>query len=223
MPRKTDPLPALLPRPVFFLSYARQRQFGMPAKDVNDSVQAMFSELTTNVAVLVGSPTGEDPGFMDTHTETGTQWQAELADKVCSCHVFVALLSVAYMRTSEWCAMEWDLFMKRTATRVVDGRERKIPPVIPVLWAPVPPGRPTEIAAVEEFQALDLRDDIRARYRENGVFGLYQTDQEAYKAVVWSLSKEISRLYHKYTVEPMAVPDISRLRRQFANPRDQRT
>jgi TIR domain len=179
----------------------------------------MYGGLTTNVANLVASRPGEDPGFMDMHLESGVRWRDELLEKVDTCQVFVALLTASYVLTSRWCAMEWDLFMKRSATRKDDGSPRKTPPVIPVLWAPIAAGLPAEIAEVERFIPSGLPSDVQIRYRDNGIFGLYRTDRGAYDAVVWSLAMEISRLHHKYTVEPSKIRDTAGLREAFSGTR----
>jgi TIR domain len=210
---RARPLPSRLRPPVFFLSYARTKSATVPPNDV---VRTTFKALTTNVANLVDSPTGEAPGFMDTEIEAGTPWRQHLLEMVSTSKVFVALLNAPYVMTSKWCAMEWDLFMRRTATRKLDGRPRRNPPVIPVIWAPVNPGLPIEIADVERFVPTELPAELQARYRRNGILGLHNTDREAYGAVVWELSLEISRLYYKYDVEPAELPDISDLRQAFS-------
>jgi hypothetical protein len=207
------PTPHRLRPPVFFLSYARTKSSAVPPNDV---VRATYKALTTNVANLVDSPTGETPGFMDTETETGMPWRQHLIEMLCTSQVFVALLNAPYVRTSRWCAMEWDLFMRRTAKRRDDGTPRGTPPVIPVIWAPVTPGLPKEVAEIERFIPTELPDDIQARYRRNGILGLHNTDRDAYAAVVWELSLEISRLYYKYDVEPSDTRATSDLRQAFS-------
>lgn len=206
-------MPGRLRPPVFFLSYARTKSPAVPPSDV---VRTTFKALTVNVANLVDSPTGEAPGFMDTDIETGLPWRQHLLEMLSTTQVFVALINAPYVRTSKWCAMEWDLFMRRTATRKDDGTPRRNPPVIPVIWAPVTPGLPVEVAEVERFIPNELPDDIQARYRRNGILGLHNTDRDAYAAVVWELSLEISRLYYKYSVESSDTADITDLRQAFS-------
>ena len=203
--------------PVFFLSYARPkrsktREIILP--DATERFAILYRDLTSNVVDLVASRTGLDPGFMDTELEGGFRWRKELLTNLGTCQVFVPLLTTSYVRTSPWCAMEWDLYTRRKA-RTADGKPIDQPPILPVFWAPVPPPLPTEIAEVQRFVAPGLPDRIRELYRAEGIVGLYRIDRGAYDAVVWSLAREISRLYHSYVVEPLHLGDTRGLRRQF--------
>lgn len=201
--------------PVFFVSYARpkpgKRSDGAPA-GMNDRLQAFYSDLTANMVQLVASTAGEDPGFIDTELESGTRWRAELLNKLGGCQVFVALLSAAYVQTSAWCAMEWDLFSRRRTLR--NGKPHDARSIIPVIWAPIAERLPPAVADVQRFVPA-LPTAIKDAYRKHGIFGLRKTDPHAYDAVVWSLSLEIQRLFHDHRVEPLFLRDTRGLRRTF--------
>jgi hypothetical protein len=183
--------------------------------DANRYFRELYGDLTANVAQLVASRTGEDPGFMDVDMETGTNWRDDLLRGVGTCQVFVALLTASYVQASPWCAMEWDLFTRRRTTRTSDGLVHSASPVIPVLWAPIAAELPPEILAVQSFAPLDQPAEVQHLYRENGLFGLYRSERAAYESVVWSLAMEVSRLFHRYEVEPLILTETSELRRSF--------
>jgi hypothetical protein len=202
--------------PVFFLSYARPKRTKAretPLSEPIEKFSVLYRDLTSNVTDLVASHTGQDPGFMDTELEGGTRWRQELLTNLGTCQVFVPLLTASYIRTSAWCAMEWDLYTRRKA-RAPDGRPLDAP-VLPVFWAPITSPLPPEIAEVQLFTAPGLPERVRELYRAEGIVGLYRVERGAYDAVVWSLAKEISRLYHSSIVEPLHLGDTRGLRRQF--------
>src|SRR3954470_13291249 len=79
--------------PVFFLSYSRPDRSKPAAapQEPNRYVKELFDELTTNVNELIGSPTGQDPGYLDLGRDGGEKWQQGVLQAAGTCRVFVCL------------------------------------------------------------------------------------------------------------------------------------
>jgi hypothetical protein len=204
--------------PVFFLSYARTRSSGSveTSGDTNTEVGLFFKDLRKRVANLVAVDPGHEIGFQDTEMRTGELWNPELVRNVGSCHVFVALLSEHLIR-SDWCAMEWDLFSRRTVRpRPGKGPRFSHPTgIIPVHWAPMRHTPPPVVHQVQRFKPTGINHDQFAKYQTEGVLGLLDVDIEAYRAVLWTLAKVIQEACDALEVEPSDLTDTSQLRRSF--------
>jgi hypothetical protein len=210
---------------VFFMSYVRSKPRGRQgsADNVLDArVQRFFRDLRINVEQLVPLPPGQDHGFMDTTMEGGELWRSELLKQVGQlCQVFVALISSPYL-DCKWCAREWDLFSRRPISPTSD----QITPntaILPVLWAPIHRAPsvsygdsvPRCIAAIQLFEPAGSTS-LRREYLANGLFGLLQTKKwSAYHEIVWKLSLQVQRMHASQWVEPIDIPDVSTLRRNF--------
>ncbi|MGH3695995.1 MAG: TIR-like protein FxsC [Pseudonocardiaceae bacterium] len=206
--------------PIFFLSYARARR---PIRsqagphDVNRSVVRLFEDLSRHVDQLVGPPTGVDPGFMDRAMEGGTRWPPEVLAAAGTCHVFIPLISSAYVE-SEWCAMEWDAFTRRSVVRRSTDSSGNKTAILPVTWSPMREGQvPPAVGELQFFLPQQLKDpDIAQRYLVDGVYGLLALNDEAdYQAVAWRLARGIVDAYHTYRVEPKIPTDPRQLRKSF--------
>jgi hypothetical protein len=117
--------------PWFFLSYASI------SDEYDDQVRVFFSDLVKAVRVSgqlkKNEYSDEDVGFLAVQMPAGTDWSAELCNKLNSCCVLVCLYSTAYFK-SEHCGREFQIFRSRLDEYI---RARGIPPqaqIIPVLW-----------------------------------------------------------------------------------------
>ena len=117
--------------PWFFLSYASI------SDEYDDQVRVFFSDLVKAVRVSgqlkKNEYSDEDVGFLAVQMPAGTDWPAELCNKLNSCCVLVCLYSAAYFK-SEHCGREFQIFRSRLDEYI---RARGIPPqaqIIPVLW-----------------------------------------------------------------------------------------
>lgn len=195
--------------PIFFLSYphsGQRRRQGAP-REANRLVLDFFDDLQENVALLVGRPTGADPGYMDGSIPTGGRWTDELLRVIGSCQVFVALLSVPYF-ASPWCGQEWHAFAQREVIQRLDTSSQYTTGLFPIIWAPVRKDQvPEPITSVQWFSPTGLPDiDIREQYEANGVFGLTKIrGHEAYDAVVWRLAQCIADFLLTHQVEPRTL------------------
>jgi hypothetical protein len=192
------------PAPVFFLSYAHPGQSRRQgAREANSLVLDFFDELSDNVGLLVGRPSGADAGYMDGSIPTGGRWTNELLTAVGTCQVFVALLSVPYIN-SPWCSKEWDAFTQRKVNRRSTTDSEYPTGIFPVIWAPLSTDQmPSPVRDVQRFYPTGLPDsDIRGQYETNGIFGLYKIrGQEAFEAIVWALAKRIAEFLSHHWVE----------------------
>jgi hypothetical protein len=200
--------------PAFFLSYARA-----PVPEANAPVERFFDDLRKDVSQLVALMPGDENGFMDRNLEAGIHWEPELLRMVGTCRVFIALLSDPYLFRSKWCAMEWDLYAKRTVTRKgsagTPGSSTFAQAILPVIWAPISAPLPDPVSRVQQFMPSDLPDRYVNLYRSDGVLGTMNVDAEAYRAVTWKLALEIQKAVATYDVTPVRREKTTGLRRTF--------
>jgi hypothetical protein len=198
---------------VFFLSYAR------PHRRLGRLEARFFDDVSEHVDELMGSPPGQEPGYMDQSMQGGELWSDDLRRALGSCHVFVPLVSERYVR-SEWCAREWRTFARRPVKRLRDVAASDNTAILPVLWSPVrtETDLPEWLSSVQYFMPRHPKDEsIVELYFAEGLYGLLSmTDDAAYKVIVWRLALRIRDVFHVYDVEPRELsapwepPDSSR-------------
>jgi hypothetical protein len=204
--------------PPFLLSYARAKGPVRPPEfvaDANESVERLFMDLSNRVAQLIPLPAGRDPGFMDRSLEAGERWSDELLQNLSTCRVFVALLSDPYLHRSRWCAMEWDLFARRQVRRVRDTGRDYGTPILPILWTPMEQPVPGVVAAVQRFVPSGVPPEYRHIYVSEGVLGMSHVHNDAYKAIVWKIARQIQIILSSFQVEPIVQPTTAGLRQSF--------
>jgi TIR domain-containing protein len=201
--------------PLFFLSYAHSR-FRNP--DRNRRFRQFFDDLQENVAELVSRPAGSDPGYMDRSIPGGAPWSAELLRIIGTCQVFVALLSPPYL-DSPWCAREWHAFVQRRVVSHPQGKVSDQTAIISVMWTPLRDEEiPAAVSRVQRFLPRPVANaDIAAQYEGEGLLGLLQLDNDAYKAVVWRIAQRIAEINYNFRVEPGQF-QYSELRDTFKEP-----
>lgn len=205
--------------PVFFLSYARNRDRTSSTSEdpgSDDNVLRFYQDLCLHVRQLVGSRTGTVPGFIDQSMSAGSEWHPRLLHALMNAPVFVALLSADYV-DSPWCGMEWDAFSRRRPVRV-DGHETNYEStVLPVIWSPLARRRvPSVVHAVQRFApAIQAEAELRRTYLQNGIYGLLAIESPYYGAVVWHLARLISDLFHAFCVPPGGPLDADQLCNAF--------
>ena len=200
--------------PIFFLSYARSGPAGHPA---NRSVREFFDDLSENVAQLLPLRPGDATGFMDTSTmKAGSVWGEEVLAAAARCHVFVPLLTSAYIWSSPWCAMEWDVFAARDVRRRADGRRSRQTAIVPVRWVPVYQPVPQRVSAIHRFTPPEIPTGVVALYAQHGIFGLIRMRLlDEVSAICWTLAQQIVSVHTDLRVVPNDAPDITTLRRSF--------
>ena len=206
--------------PLFFLSYARAKDIGpglLPPGPRNPEVVTFFSDVLGLVRHVHVHLPGDRLGFMDLNVETGRPWEPALLHAVGSCRVFVALLSPPYLKGSEWCAMEWDLFSQRTVTQVINGEVRVVQAsaMLPLIWTPIPADAPRMVTDIQWFVPSGLPADHVALYEAEGLLGLSSVYPAIYKAVVWKIAQKIDEISRSYRPEPVDRQDTTGLRRSF--------
>jgi hypothetical protein len=200
--------------PIFFLSYARGGPAGHHA---NRSVREFFDDLSENVAQLLPLRPGHSPGFMDTSTmKAGSVWGEEVLTAAARCHVFVPLLTSAYIWSSSWCAMEWDVFASREVRQRIDGQPTRQTAILPVRWVPVYQPVPERIAAIHRFTPPEIPSGMVALYTQHGVFGLIRMRlHDEVSVICWTLAQQIVSIHNDFQVIPNDAPDVTTLRRSF--------
>jgi hypothetical protein len=203
--------------PVFFLSYSRpdrSRPVAAP-QEPNRHVMRFFDELTENVNELVGSPAGQDPGFVDLGRGGGESWQETVLGAVGTCQVFVCLLSRPLLK-SPWCCREWDAFARRAVVPRGGSARPGDTAIVPVLWAPLSDPMPPMVAKINVFRPTGLpKEHYAARYLANGLFGLLRSEPDIYEAILWKLALHIQRIHTQYWVEPRIPAGVDDLRTSF--------
>ncbi|MCW6004259.1 toll/interleukin-1 receptor domain-containing protein [Micromonospora sp. CPCC 205371] len=207
--------------PVFFVSYAQFTTPHLEVQEPNQYVMEFFDELSGNVSQLLGRRTGEYPGFLDRTLVGGQRWTRELFLAAATCQVFVPLVSPGLLR-SEWCAMEWDVFARRTVVRRKGTGPVSESCILPVVWIHTELDElPPVIRGIQLFSPVGLPDPAYARqYLEDGLFGLRQLGQNpVYRAVVWRLAQRIVQIYRTHRAVPLdPVPtNTDGLTNVFAN------
>jgi hypothetical protein len=137
-----------------------------------------------------------------------------------TCQVFIPLISPRLLY-SEWCAMEWDAFSRRTVVRREDRRSDHETAIVPITWSPTGPVElPPVVRDVQRFYPAGMRDlDIAALYQREGVYGLLELGAEtAYRAVVWRLAQRVVATHRSHWVEPLIPAGVDGLRKVFMIP-----
>ncbi|MFD0523779.1 TIR-like protein FxsC [Paractinoplanes durhamensis] len=203
---------------MFFVSYARPGRSRPVAdsREPNRHVMRFFDELTESVNELIGSPLGQDPGYLDFGQGSGERWEDRVLRAIGTSQVLVCLLSRPFFLSS-WCSREWDAFERRTVVPRAGVTRPGDTAIVPVLWTPYHEPLPPRIAKVNVFRPVGLPDESYAeRYLADGLFGLLRTGQtEVYQAVVWKLALHIQRIHSLYWTEPGVPSGVAELRSSF--------
>ena len=220
--------PVVLPQPdpvapLFFVSHATvygDSQVG-PDTDPNTPFGRFYLDLSQDLGQLAARRAGADPGFLDRGMRAGVDWEREILTAVGTCQVLVALMSEPFAK-SAWCGREWDAFSRRRTWRRADRAPMPGPMcILPVVWAPNPGViGPKVVASTQLFVPKAISEEqsgqIGPRYKSEGVYGLYMTEQRAYRGTVWRLAQEIKRLIVTYWVEPDVPANAEGLTNVFA-------
>ncbi len=198
--------------PAFFLSYVRTQPVkGDEERDPDAGVMSLFYDLSAHLNQLLDRDAAAPPGAIDRQIVGGKRWSPELAEKVGTCRVFVALASPRYYR-SEWCGREWGAFEARQSTAPLPRDSG----MIVVRWIPPAPGQrpPKAMDAVQEFAPLEGRE--YTLYREHGLWGLLASgNEDTYRFITYCLARRIADLYHTVRVPPRVFPDAAALPNVF--------
>jgi hypothetical protein len=200
--------------PIFFLSYARSRKASDSAGMLDEFVVRVFHDLIVDLAQLLPVLPGNDVGFMDTRLDGGELWERQLLQAVGTCQVFIPLLSTQYVASSQWCAMEWDLFSRRRAVSRT-GSESAAESIVPILWTPLRESIPRPVSSVNLFVPGNIKG--KDTYRSNGLLGLIKIgDLDSYGTVIWALARHIAQLYVERRVAPNIENTVDGLPTRFA-------
>jgi hypothetical protein len=206
--------------PLFFLSYAlpgAPRNSPSPPHELAGNVLRLFDDLSTDVNELVGRAVGADPGFMDRIMGGGRRWTPELLRAAGTCQVFVPLISPT-MVGSEWCAMEWDAFSRRTILNRQRGKPANETGIVPLTWSHTEPDElPGVMSKIQRFYPGRLPNaDVAALYQEEGVYGMLRLGHEqGYRAVVWRLAQRVVEIHRSHWVAPRIPSSADELRNVF--------
>ncbi|SHM71872.1 TIR-like protein FxsC [Cryptosporangium aurantiacum] len=205
--------------PAFFLSYARTPQSAGVLADPDSGVKQLYADLSNRVRQLLPLGAAQEAGFMDARMEAGDLWHDELFHNLGAARAFVALLSPPYLQRSVWCPMEWDYFARRVVQHQIDTtRSARATAIIPVLWTPIGDAEPPIVAAVQRFIPPPVVTPERIQlYEQEGLLGMLDVDPVAYRAVVWSLARQIQKTLATVSVGPVTDTSTDNLRRSFTD------
>lgn len=217
IPRQLDPV-----APVFFMSHANVydlKDGGEGADEPNTLFSTFFSDLSQDLNQLVARRTGADPGFIDRDKlRAGSPWEPDILQAIGTCQVLIALVSASFSK-SKWCGKEWDAFTRRRTWSRKDGALMPNPKcAVPVLWTVgQQEDYPQIVMKHHQFRPRPtLKLPLDKLYLAEGVYGLHQIEQEAYRATVWRLAQEIEHRVSEYWVEPSIPADSNSLTDVFA-------
>ncbi|WP_246613418.1 TIR-like protein FxsC [Paractinoplanes bogorensis] len=173
-------------RNYFYLSYGHSVR--LRADDRPDSdhwAGQLFTELSAEVARLVGADRRTQVGYYDNLVQPLTDWKAALADVLSSTDVFVALYSPGYFNKS-WPLRERASFASRYADPAMADHF-----LVPVLWVPWPPWE----HETERSSALRLGSGI-PEYADEGLQAMSRLAlyRKQYRTVVRRLAYRIVTL-----------------------------
>nr|WP_221377416.1 FxsC protein [Actinoplanes polyasparticus] len=174
------------PRYYFYLSYGhsvRLRADDRP--DTDHWAGQLFTELSAEVARLVGADRRTPVGYYDDLVQPLADWKTALADVLSSTDVFVSLLSPGYFNKS-WPLRERASFISRYADPALAERF-----LVPVLWVPWPPWEHER----EKGAALRLGAGI-PEYAEEGLQAMSRLSlyRRQYRTIVRRLAYRIVTL-----------------------------
>lgn len=158
-------------------------------------VRGFYEDLFEAVQHFAGNSTALDIGFGD-FKDPGPERDAEIERAISAARVFVPLYSPEYADSPP---LDRELFLERLRT-AADGKTGNVQPV---LWAPLPPGRPFPDLA----SALDLARDV-PEYPAYGLLAMCRLRAHAgnYRLIVRRLAEKIVE-----TAE-MSVPVVESVR-----------
>jgi len=153
--------------PTFFLSYARDDNENDDG-DESTLVRSFFDQLQSAIRQITGDRPVNDGSFIDGKIPFGALWQDHLHAAVCTCDVFVPLMSASYFRR-EWCGREWAIFEQRIAQPGASER------LCPIIWHPsaVPPFAAKYQRTLDDKDRADLREALDD-YQDKGLKWLVQ-------------------------------------------------
>ena len=200
--------------PAFFLSYVRTEPVRGDERDPDAGVLRLFFDLSALLNQLLDRDPAAPPGAIDRQIVGGKRWSPELAEKVGTCRVFVALASPRYYR-SEWCGREWGAFEARQHTEDGEPLPRDSGMIV-VRWIPPAPAQkpPKAMDAVQEFAPIEGRE--YTLYREHGLWGLLASgNEETFRFITYRLARRIADIYHTVLVPPRVFRDAAALPNVF--------
>jgi hypothetical protein len=183
-----------------------------PPEERDEFVTQFYRDLVLRVAQIVPALPGQDIGYVDLYShETGQHWSDTLLRNLGTAKVFVALISDTYLHHREWCAMEWDYFSRRRVTPAEQSA------IIPVRWAPTLRGTPPPVSRIQRFTppTASIRRQHFQKYEREGIMGLLDLDEDAYRAIVWGIARQIHIFSTTVRVAPSSGQPTPPLRRTF--------
>ncbi|WP_199520431.1 TIR-like protein FxsC, partial [Kitasatospora sp. MBT63] len=190
--REVQPLE--VPRPYFFLSYARGPAAGR-------WVEQLFDDLSEEVLQLTDLPTAVPAGFADRGSELDSWARWQITEALAGCRVFVPLYSPQYF-ADDRCGREWYGFARRAerAPRAAAGWSSGI---VPVQWLPTEPALLPEPARRLGLEHVGPGPDPLG----GGLYGLMRTGRSRgrYELTVHRLAVRIVQVAHETRI-PAARP-----------------
>ncbi|WP_432969080.1 SAV_2336 N-terminal domain-related protein [Dactylosporangium sp. CA-233914] len=194
------------PSPLFFVSYPRLSPFERGTRKYVQ-LRTFTMRLSDHLRELVDVPPDVELGYLDTAMRGGESWNAELAEAVGRCQVFIALVSRAYV-DSAWCERELAAFGQRKVTPRDNAKALREVPIIPVVWSPLDMREvPSRIGRVQFFDPGIPPD----AHRKNGLARLLEDGDPIADAILFRLAQRVQQMLASMHVEPHVLKDITDL------------
>jgi hypothetical protein len=204
----------------FFMSYARvDDQHGD-----EELIREFYDDLKSAVSIRVQNQSPPIAFLDEANLQPGDPWPDEIADALCSCNTFLAIMTARYF-TREYCGKEWTIFDYRRTTL---GGPRPPPLVIPILWVPPVEGPLPEFATDLQvtFDPTIVPEAERRNLADYAQYGLYHvakrkktTHMSAYETIRAQLATRVINLAKEHPLSPLdraALPSLKNASNRFA-------
>jgi len=204
----------------FFMSYARaDDQHGD-----EELIREFYNDLKSAVSIRIQDQSPPIAFLDQENLQPGDAWPSEIADALCSCKSFLAIMTARYF-TREYCGKEWTIFDER---RRGFGGPQPPPLIIPILWVPPVEGPLPEYAMDLQvtFDPAIVQEGERRNLLDYAQYGLYHvakrkktTHMNTYDMIVGELAKRIIKVAQAHPLSSLArvaLPSLKIASNRFA-------
>jgi TIR domain len=203
----------------FFMSYARaddQENEGALVRDFFDDLKAEVARRITDQSPPIAF-------FDQANLSPGDTWPKEIAEALCSCLTFVAVLTARYF-TREYCGREWTIF----ESRCTDYSPTPPPLIIPIPWVRPVEGKFPDFATdiMMTFDTKLVASEERRNFQDYSNYGLLQiakrkesTHKNTYNTILELLAAKIilaAQTHRLSTLTGTALPSLKDAANRFA-------
>jgi len=188
-------------------------------------IREFYNDLKNAVSIRVQDQSPPIAFLDQANLQPGDAWPDEIADALCSCNSFLAIMTARYF-TREYCGKEWTIFEDRCRGL---GGLKPLPLIIPILWVPPVEGPLPEYATDLQvtFDPTIVPEAERRNLLDYAQYGLYHvakrkktTHMNAYDMILGELATRIIKLSQEHPLPPLvraALPSLKTASNRFAS------